>query len=260
MMKIYFLSILCICWVQQVIAQEANDESALNPYLKILPGSQGSGFHRVELWSDVDTTWSKWNHRGYVFGFNPSITPMYTNINGILSTPYMIQVRGNANERNKKRWGYHVFEGFAKDDKSRITMLVNKHIEEERPVAEMYYYGTIYNHSEPAYNWFRIGSDVRQHSFLFSRDRAIFYGSLNLKNALTLGNIGREDLREEHPEGDDESNYEESAKQVNYIALRDGGDGTMFYDKDNDIVVIKVNGEWMQLRVKKLPKHIKYDF
>ena len=82
----------------------------------------------------------------------------------------------------------------------------------------------------------------------------------SLANALTLGNIGREDLREEQPEGDDESHYEESAKHVNYIALRDGGDGTMFYDKDNDIVVIKVNGVWMQLRVKKLPKHIQYDF
>jgi hypothetical protein len=210
--------------------------------------------------SDIDTTWTKWDHRGYRFGFEPSQTPMYTFVNGILSTPYMVQVRGNANERNKKRWGYHVFEGFAQDDKSRITMLVNKHVEEDRPVAEMYYYGTVYNHSEPAYNWFRIGSDVRQHSYLFGRDRAIFYGSLRLSNALTLGNIGQEDLREEAPDGDDERNYEESAKNVNYIALREGGDGTMFYDKDNNIIVIKVDGEWMQLKVKKLPKRISYDF
>jgi len=259
-MKTYLSLILSVFLNSLVIAQETNNANPLDPYLKIVPGSQGSGLHRVELWSEVDTTWSKWTHRGYAFGFNPSVTPMYTTVNGILSTPFMIQVRGNANERNRKRWGYHVFEGFARDDKSRITMLVNKHIEEDRPIAEMYYYGTVYNHSEPAYNWFRIGSDVRRHSFMFSRDRAIFYGSLNLSNAMTLGNIGREDLREEQPEGDDESNYEESAKHVNYVALRDGGDGTMFYDKDNDIVVIKVNGEWMQLRVKKLPKHIRYDF
>ncbi len=73
---------------------------------------------------------------------------MYTTINGIVSTPYMFQVRGNENEKNKKRWGYHVFEGYARDDISRITMLVNKHTEEEKPVAEMYYYGSIYGHSE----------------------------------------------------------------------------------------------------------------
>ena len=82
---------------------------------------------------------------------------MYSTINGIISTSYMIQVRGNENELNMKRWGYHVFEGYARDDKSRITMLVNKHVEKEKPVAELYYYGTVYNHSEPAYNWFRIG-------------------------------------------------------------------------------------------------------
>jgi len=38
---------------------------------------------------------------------------MYTTIDGIISTPYMIQVRGNSIERNKKRWGFHVFEGYA---------------------------------------------------------------------------------------------------------------------------------------------------
>ena len=139
-------------------------------------------------------------------------------------------------------------------------MLVNKHVELEKPVAEMYYYGTVYNHSEPAYNWFRIGSDVRNHSYLFSRDKAIFYGSLKLSNILTLGNIGKGDIRNDPPEGDDERNYEESAKHVNYIALKEGGDGTMFYDKDNDIVVIKINGEWMRLAVKPLPKNVAYDF
>ena len=133
-------------------------------------------------------------------------------------------------------------------------------VENEKPVAELYYYGTEYNHSELAYNWFRIGSDVRQHSFLFSRDKAIFYGSLKLSNTLTLGNIGKEDLRKEEPQGDAEVNFEESAKHVNYNALKESENGTMFYDKDNNIVVIKVNGEWMKLIVEKLPDGIKYDF
>ncbi|MDZ7608360.1 MAG: hypothetical protein U5K79_22875 [Cyclobacteriaceae bacterium] len=229
-------------------------------HYSLVPGSLSSQSFRTEISSDIDTTWDKWALRGYNFGFNPTLTPMNVTINSVISTPYMVQVRGNDNERNMKRWGYHVFEGYAKDDKSRITLLLNKHVELEKPVAELYYYGTVYNHSSAAYNWFRIGSDVRHHSFLFSRDQAIFYGSLTLKNSLTLGNIGKEDLRETPPEGDDESNAEESAKFVNYQSLHDAGDGTIFYDEDNDIVVIKVNGKWMRLKVEPLPKNIHYDF
>jgi hypothetical protein len=229
-------------------------------YLRLIPGSENSGFRRVEITSDIDTTWDKWKLRGYNYGFNRELTPMYTTIKGIISTPYMVQVRGNENEKNMKRWGYHVFEGYARDDISRITMLVNKHLEEGKPVAEMYYYGSVYGHSEPAYNWFRIGSDVREHSYLFSRDKAIFYGSLKLTNVLTLGNIGKDNLSAEKPEGDDETNYSANAKNVNFRELKESGDGTIFYDKDNHIVVIKINGEWMKLMVEPLPENVKYEF
>ena len=239
---------------------EAQSTSTYGPYLKIIPGSEQSERKRLELTSDVDTTWHRWRERGYHFGFNPQLTPMYTTVDGILSTPYMIQVRGNENERNRKRWGYHVFEGYARDDKSRITMLVNKHEEEGRPVAEAYYYSTVYDHSEAAYNWFKLGSDVRQHSFLFGRDKAIFYGSLRLTNALTLGNIGRADIRTEEIKGDAEREYAEDAKYVNYKELKTSGDGTMFYDKDHNIVVIKVEGQWMKVVVEPLPAGIKYPF
>ena len=234
--------------------------SERNNYYRLLAGSENSGKWRTEIFSDIDPKWGKWNERGYNFGFNPQVTPMYTNVNGILSTPFMIQVRGNENEKNRKRWGYHVFEGYASDDKSRITMLVNKHVEEGKAVAELYYYGTVYNHSDDAYNWFRIGSDVRQHSFMFSRYEAIFYGSLKLSNALTLGQIGRDNLRKEKPEGDAEKHYSESAKHVNFKALKESEDGTVFYDKDNKMVVVKINGTWMKLAVEPLPDHVKYDF
>ena len=231
-----------------------------SPYIRVQAGSIGSPFNRLEVASDIDTTWNRWKERGYSFGFNSALTPMYTTVNGILSTPYMIQVRGNANERNKKRWGYHVFEGYATDDKSRITMLVNKHIELEKPVAELYYYGTTYNHSEQAYNWFKIGSDVREHSFLFGRDKAIFYGSLKLTNALTLGAIGKADIEVTKPEGDDERNYGKDAKYVNYNELKNSPDGTLFYDKDHKIVVVKIDGKWMKVAIEPLPVGIKYDF
>lgn len=229
-------------------------------YFKLVQSESNPNKHHIELSSDVDPTWYRWKERGYSFGFSPSKTPMYTFVNGILSTPYMIQVRGNAEERNKKRWGYHVFEGYAKDDKSRITMLLNKHMETGKPVAELYYYSTVYNHGESAYNWFRIGSDVRQHSFLFSRDKALFYGSLKLTNALTLGGIGKKDIATTTPEGDDEVNAEADARFVNYKELKGSGDGTLFYDKDRHMVIIKINGQWMRLAVEKLPKDVKYDF
>jgi len=264
MIRIPFLkALLSISFIGLLFVSHAQENTSgifNNGYFRLIPGSENSKFNRVELYSDIDTTWQKWKLRGYNFGFNPEYTPMYTSVNGILSTPYMVQVRGNENEINKKRWGFHVFEGYASDDKSRITMLVNKHVELGKPVAEIYYYGTVYNHSEEAYNWFRIGSDVRQHSFLFSRDKAVFYGSLKLSNAFTLGNIGKNDLREEQPEGDDEENAEESAKHVNYRELKESGDGTIFYDSDNHIVVVKINGEWMKLRVEPLPEGIEYEF
>lgn len=231
-----------------------------NPYVQLVPGSAGSPHNRLELTSDIDTTWQKWQERGYNFGLNPKITPMHINVGGILSTNYMLQVRGNSNERNYKRWGFHVFEGYAMDDKSRITMLVNKHVEEVKPVAELYYYGTVYNHSEAAYNWFRIGSDVRQHSFMFSRDKAIFYGSLKMTNAFTLGNIGKEDLLSTQPDKDAETNYGEDARHVNFRELKESGNGTMFYDKDRNIVVIKVDGKWMKLVVEALPEGTSYPF
>lgn len=248
---------LFVTFLMLSLSGQAQD---LANYIELLKESEHSDEKRLRLTSGIDSLWEKWNERGYSFGFNPGLTPMYTEVDGILSTPYMIQVRGNEKERNRKRWGFHVFEGYAKDDMSRITMLLNKHKEMGKPVAEMYYYGTEYNHSEKAYNWFRLGSDVRNHSYMFSRDKAVFYGSLRLSNAFTLGSIGRDDIREEEPEGDAERNFEESAKYVNFKELRDSGDGTMFYDKDRNIVVIKVDGKWMKLVVEDLPEGVEYSF
>ncbi|MEQ8879787.1 MAG: hypothetical protein RLQ12_09160 [Cyclobacteriaceae bacterium] len=253
-----FLLLIGICLSNVLKSQDSS--TFRSKYYQLVEGSENSGRYQVMLGSDIDTTWYRWDHRGYSFGFDKRKTPMHTHIDGIISTSYMVQVRGNTEERNRKRWGYHVFEGYAQDDKSRITLLVNKHEEEGKAVAEMYYYGTVYNHSPQAYNWLRIGSDVRQHSYLFSRDKAIFYGSLTLTNALTLGRIGKEDLVKTEPAEDHEKAAEESAKYVNYESLKNSENGTIFYDKDNDIVVIKIKGEWRQLETKPLPKNVKYDF
>jgi hypothetical protein len=95
---------------------------------------------------------------------------------------------------------------------------------------------------------------------MFGRDKAIFYGSLRLTNALTVGNIGKEDLLETKPSGDDETNYEQDAKHVNFKELKGSGNGTIFYDKDHNILVVKIDGKWMKLTVEPLPKGVEYKF
>ena len=259
-MKTIFLLFTVLANFLPVFSQVKPLQRDIRNYVNLQPGHPGSGLYRLELTSDTDPAWDKWQLRGYNFGFDPGSTPMYTTVNGILATPYMIQVRGNANEKNMKRWGYHLFEGYASDDLSRVTLLVNKHVELDRPVTELYYFGTEYNHSNRAYNWVRIGSDVKNHSYLFSRDEAVFYGSLKLKNVMTLGNLGKDELLEAPPAGDDEQNAVESAKNVNYESLKNGGDGTIFYDKDHDIVVIKIAGEWRKLATEPLPEGVEYEF
>ena len=37
-------------------------------------------------------------------------------------------------------------------------------------------------------------------------------------------------------------------------ALKKAGNGTMFYDSDYDIIVVKVGGKWKKLPVEELPE------
>lgn len=204
--------------------------------------------------SSVDPSWPLWEQRSYGYGLKADKTKIPLVIDAPLQVNSFLQLRTNS--RMQRRWGYHFLEAYSVfDNISRFTMLMDKHIELGRPVAELYYFGNRYNTSEAGYNWVRIGSDVRGHSFLFSRDQAVFYGAVKLDNMLTLGNIGSSDLRSDKPSGGNgEHNTEEEVKFVRYKALESAGDGTIFYDKDRHLVVIKVDGVWMRLKVKKLPK------
>ena len=157
------------------------------------------------------------------------------------------------------RWGLHAFEAYAKDGKSRITMLVNKHVEEDRSLAELYYYGTSYNHHNEAYNWFRIGSDVREHSFMFNRDKAVSFGAHDFRNIIELAAISPSkdiDNRYQTVEEIDsvfepELKVTENARCLLYLALKNARDGAMFYNKDTHRIVCKVDGEWMNLVTEK---------
>ena len=216
--------------------------------------------------SFINPNWEKWTERSYNYGFDIKQVPVPIYFDSIV-TDATIMVRGNNN--HKKRWGLHVFEAYAKDDKSRITMILNKHIEEGLPVAELYYYASAYGQGTNAYNWFRIGSDVPYHSFMFGRDNAIFYGAVEMRNILTLDSIGKDDLLDKMPprqqwkkEAEEKfptKNYETKkeatrahagvmyqyeAKVQKKKELENAKDGAMYYNKDIGAVVVKIKGKW----------------
>ena len=130
--------------------------------------------------------WDGWQQERYKFGMNKHETPQPAAVNSPLISEGTVIMAGND---KMMRWGFHAFEGYAKDGKSRITMLLNKHEEEGRPLAELYYYGTAYNHHNEAYSWFKLGSDVKEHSFMFARDKAISFGSHDFRSVIELAAI-----------------------------------------------------------------------
>lgn len=237
---------------------------------------------QIKFESFVNPDWEKWSERSYYYGMDKSKVPVPLFFDSSISTDATIMVRGN--NSHKKRWGLHVFEAYANDDKSRITMILNKHVEEGLPVAELYYYASVYGQGLNAYNWFRIGSDVPYHSYMFSRDRAIFYGEVEMRNIFRLDNIGKDDLLDKMPPKEqirerakklyprenfksskdcDHARagvgYLEEAKVLKKRALKNAKDGSIFYDKDNHIVVIKVDGKWKQLPTVDLPANVSYE-
>ena len=114
---------------------------------------------------------------------------------------------------------------------------------------------------------------------MFSRDKAIFYGQTEFRNLIRLDNIGSADLsdknvdwkesnkeakktvkREDYPTESTyrhaitAEGYKKEAKYLKANALKKAGNGTMFYDKDYDIIVVKVGGKWKKLPVEELPE------
>jgi hypothetical protein len=74
--------------------------------------------------------WNGWTERRLIFGLNKENVPVPLKLNSQLIVPGTIMAGGG--NTSMMRWGYHVFEGYAADNLSRITMLVNKHTEDEK--------------------------------------------------------------------------------------------------------------------------------
>ena len=251
---------------------------------KAEPACASPAKKQIEIKSFIDPSWEKWAERSYYYGLKTDQVEVPIFVDAPINTTSTISVRGG--DLHKKRWGLHVFEGYAADDKSRITMLVNKHVEEGYPVGEFYYFGTAYSQTAPMpYYWMRIGSDVPYHSYMFSRDRAIFYGSVDMRGLLTLPNIGAGDMRDT-PVSKAEADkiraaaraklkredfetdsyyrhavegefYKEFAKYNKRKEFKNVKDGTIFYDTDRKIVVVKIDGKWHKLKTE--PIDVEYD-
>lgn len=204
---------------------------------------------------NLSDVWTQWNAR-LAFGMNTENAPVPTLNNQQLLNKGTIITYNTGNQRFN-RWGFHVFEAYDKNLYNRITLLLDKHLNElNKRVAELYYY-TGASHAGSSYAWFRLGSDVKDHSFMFNRDEFVAYGVSDLRNVMTLARISpTNDLITTYETvADADAYYEpenysiENAKCLLYIALKNAQNGSMFYDTDRNKIVVKVNNEWCDMNV-----------
>lgn len=99
---------------------------------------------------------------------------------------------------------------------------------------------------------------------MFSRDKAIAYGSVDMRSILELGAISpSKDINTRYKTVaeidsifEPETKAKENARCLLYLALRDACNGSMFYDKDKGKIACKVNGRWEYLVIE---HQISYD-
>lgn len=198
--------------------------------------------------------WTQWNNR-LAFGMNPTMARVPFNIDGQLYVNGTVIARNTASQNNN-RWGFHVYEAYAKDNYSRMTMLLDKHNFEfdGKPTLEYYYYIGA-NHHASSYGYTKIGSDVLYKSFLFSRDKMIAAGVIDCRFVLTLANISKtndfnttyETVEEADEAYEPENEAAENVRCMKYIYYKNATNGSLYYDKDTNHVMAKINGEWQEL-------------
>ena len=236
-------------------------------YITALESAAGTGGSMAETYVEADGVgsqqnpaapdsdlWSRWNAR-LAFGMDTAAAPAPFAVGGQLLADGTIIAR-NSGTQDKNRWGFHVYEAYAKDDYSRMTMLLDKHAAEAdgKPSLEFYYY-TGSDHSAASYSNTKVGSDVAFHSFCFDRDKLTAYGEIDAKMPVTLARISlSQDLNTAFDTVaaadaafEPELYPEENTRCLRYLALKHARNGAMFYDSDRDQVACKVGGTWCSL-------------
>ena len=204
-----------------------------------------------------DMIWKKLPNKRLSFGMDLNSAPVPVCIdNQLIVNGTVIAINDSSGESgNQKynRWGLHLFEGYMRDKYSRFTVLSDKHNSEGKngKMIELYaYVGS--NHKESSYADVRIGSDVEYHSFLFSRDLLKAGGLIDCRmgiriapTSLNSGVIKDYDTVSEldsafEPENDSIKNV----RGLKYINIKNAENGYMFYDWDNNRILIKMDGKW----------------
>lgn len=215
--------------------------------------NQNGGLKVVNGVDSSAEIWSQWDGR-LAFGMTTSLAPLPVIIDGQLYANGTI-ISHNTESTRRNRWGLHVFEAYSSDNYSRMTMLLDKHMQElgVKPSFEMYYY-TGANHYAPSYAYTKIGSDVRDHSFFFDRDRMIAVGDIDCRFPITLARIDPSELDDTYStvaaadSAYEPENYpDENISCLKYISLKNAEDGAMFYDAARKKVVCKIDGKWCDL-------------
>ena len=236
-------------------------------YITALESAAGTGGSMAETYVEADGVgsqqnpaapdsdlWSRWNAR-LAFGMDTTAAPAPFAVGGQLLADGTVIAR-NSGSQDKNRWGFHVYEAYAKDNYSRMTMLLDKHAAEAegKPSLEFYYY-TGSDHSAASYGNTKVGSDVAFHSFFFDRDKLTAYGEIDAKMPVTLAKISLsvdlntafDTVAAADAAFEPELYPEENTRCLRYLAPKNAQNGAMFYDADRDQVACKIGGAWCSL-------------
>lgn len=226
---------------------------ASTAYMETYLEADGVGYQLNPAAAENDI-WTQWDSR-LAFGMDTENAPVPFQVSGQLLADGTI-IAHNTGDKIKNRWGYHVFEAYAKNNYSRMTMLLDKHNSETggKPSLEYYYYIGA-DHHAASYGNTKIGSDVKYHSFCFDRDKLTAYGEIDSKMPITLARISLandidttyDTVAAADAAYEPESNPEANNKCLKYIALKNAENGAMFYDTDRDQLVCKVGGRWRDI-------------
>ena len=215
----------------------------------------------IVITNDVNAGNHIWTDYGarLAFGMNTTNAPVPT-ISNQQFVNFGTFILMKASSRN--RWGFHVLEAYDNTNYNRITMLVDKHTSEfdSKRSAELYYY-TGANHHASSYGYFKLGSDVAYHSFLFNRDKMLAAGEIDCRFPVTLARISPandldptyETVAEADAAYEPENQATSNIPCLKYIALKNAANGCMWYDKDRHKVVVKINGKWHDVNTTEVP-------
>ena len=205
--------------------------------------------------------WSMWNSR-LSMGIETETAIVPAKFNGQIFVDGTI-IAHNAGDMSHNRHALHIYEGYARDDYSRYTLLTDKHNSEfdGKKSLELYYY-TGASHKAEAYGNTKIGSDVKYHSFLFNRDKMIAAGEVDCRFPITLARINPatdldntyQTVGEADAAYEAESMADENLKCLKYIALKNASDGCMWYDTARNKIVVKINGKWHDINTTEVPE------